>query len=328
MRLSTKIDEGVVYGLLQLTPELEEALKTGNLYLRSDSSRQSVAACTDTQTFAVRRLNQTNTLLLSTQDGDDVTAFGASSSLLEPTLSRGSVDLDSVAVYRRQKVLGPSESMDELRKRSMCSAAEFKSICEENAVFEYGGKVCKLEGEGIYLIANELISTMIGEGLGLTARFDAVMEAIGTKECPEAVEAVYKLFYDDDMDQIDTNKAAIWIGRYLLSNLAGEVTAYDFLKQWQQKTPVHSQLDITKLQGHYFEPRKGLIRPLSIDKLSGDPRVRFQQLFRLKGEWELDEISPFIRDLMDPKGKLENWVLKYARRVKKNGQIFILPRKL
>lgn len=328
MRLSAKINEGVVYGLLELTPELEEALRSGCLYLRSDKSRESVAACTETQTFSVRRLNQTNTLLLSTQDGDDITAFGTSSNLLEPILSSGSVDLPSIAVYRRQNTFGPSETMEELQNRSMCSAAEFRSICEENAVFEYCGKVCKLEDETIYFIVNELISTIIGEGLGLTARFEEVVEVSGTQECKEAVEAVYKLFYDDEMGQIDTNKAAVWIGRYLLGNLAGEVTAYDFMKQWQHKTPVHLQLDITKLEGHFFEPRKGVIRSLSVDKLSKDPRVRFQQLFQLKNEWDLDEMGPFIRDLMNINSKLENWVLKYARRVKKDGHVFILPRKL
>lgn len=328
MRLRADIEEGAVYGLLELTPELLESLKSGTLNLRSDSARQSVAACTDSHTFTVRRLNQTNTLLLSSHSGDGIVAFGAPASLLEPSAAVGVVDLDSVAIYRRQKVWGQKESLAALLDRSMCSKAEFETICRSEAVFEYEGRACKLENDSLYLIASELVSTMIGEGLGLSARFESVFEAMGTKEPKEAVFAVYQMFYDDEMCQIDVQKAAVWIGRHLLRNLAGEVTVYDFMKQWQHKMPLHLQLDLKKLSGHYFEPRRGTIRGLSLDKLSQDPRARFQQLFQLKSEWELDDIAPFIRDLMDPKGKLENWVLKYARRVKKGSSIIIMPRKV
>ncbi|KAA8909741.1 hypothetical protein TRICI_004390 [Trichomonascus ciferrii] len=352
--------------LLQLTPELQEALeakkgeRAPGLILKAPQTDAGLVVCTGNKTFKLRKMNQTNTVLTvktHVKDSDDdvemaedgpyrrpLVAFGSVPYFLEPTEISGDIRYDRVPRYVGNGKVEVSDSMvkenvDSLRQRSAISDKEFYVSWYHNAGVEINGIACIISPSVLKTLLGELLAAVVAEGLEFKQlELHSVYKALNSgdthddDEPVDVVEAVLRRFctIEDDYYRIDEEEVVNWLGIQTLREQAytKAITMETFMKQWRDSIPISSDwtLDLTKLTGSYVCPDQKTIRYLTLDLLSNNPKQRFSQLFTFKPTWDLDEIFPFIDDLRSKTVKLESFVMKYARKKTINGKITVSSR--
>jgi sister chromatid cohesion protein DCC1 len=119
------------------------------------------------------------------------------------------------------------------------------------------------------------------------------------------------------------------IGIHLLRTQArAPVAISDFHSLWKDATTIVADWprDLSQLVGTYVCPQPDTIRYLDRATLSAEPKTRFQQLLSIKSSWDLDDIAPFIEDVAHHGVKLENFILKYARKKRAGSRIIVTQR--
>ncbi|CAN6637478.1 sister chromatid cohesion protein Dcc1p [Trichomonascus vanleenenianus] len=332
VELSTAIDKSNSYKLLELSPDLLKAVEAGEkLALRAPSvASPNIVICTSDKTFKLRKLNQTNTLLLvrpssADQDGDvdmdgrgTVEAFGYVGNYLEPVEFNGFVDFSSVPVYgddeedNTNKILDTKES---LKRRSPICDAEFERHWRDTACVEINYTVYTLHDSVIHTVLSALLTVGMAQ-LRLDDAYNSLQELDEPKEVLEAV--LRKFSSGEESYDLDIDAVVRWMGHYILKQVAPgrDYPLERFMEAWRDAVVVNTNVEFTleALKGHYVQPTDTTVRFLARNKLSQDPRLRFKQLFAVKSTWELSEMVPFIDDLRDKKVKLESFVMKYARK--------------
>ena len=57
------------------------------------------------------------------------------------------------------------------------------------------------------------------------------------------------------------------------------------------------------------------VKSLPVEELPPTAAPRFEQLFKVKRAWSIDELAPYVADLLDPGRTAEQLVLLHARSV-------------
>lgn len=322
--LKAAINNQKKYGLLELTPVLAEALEKGELKIKSGQDHKAVVVCTEHKTFHLKKLNQSNSLLLSTPNDDETVIFGSATSLLEPSQGKGAIDWTGIPAWTTGK---SEKTIFDLRLHSPCSSSEFDDLWVRKPGVEIDGHVYVVSPETVHLVLIDLITSLISTRDDLNASIDEALKVVDLPDIPDrVVRAVYAKFSLPDGEGLDISIINPWIGRFLLASHTDVTSKAEFIKEWSQSLPLKVDLDLASLEDCMVEASPGYVRYFDSSTLHPDPRGRFRQIFSIKHQWELDEIAPFIRDLVPSNAKLDSWILKYARRTKRNGEILITKR--
>lgn len=101
-----------------------------------------------------------------------------------------------------------------------------------------------------------------------------------------------------------------------------------FQSLWKESTSVVPDWprDMAQLVGSYVCPQSDVIQYLDKTTLPREPKSRFHQLLSVKSAWDLDDIVPFLQDIVPAGTKIENFVLKYARKKKIGARIIVTHR--
>jgi len=101
-----------------------------------------------------------------------------------------------------------------------------------------------------------------------------------------------------------------------------------FLLAWQDAlppawglSPEPSQLDglaIVLTQADDVKLEEDVLQALPLASLPLTPKERFTALFKVKRAWAIDELAPYVRDMLDPGRSAESLVLQYGRSVVAN----------
>jgi sister chromatid cohesion protein DCC1 len=90
----------------------------------------------------------------------------------------------------------------------------------------------------------------------------------------------------------------------------------DFLSSWEAKLPSGASLSLDLLAGLFLPQDAGAKLNISYfpeSKLSLLPQTRFKELFGAKPKWRLNEIKPFLKDLLGPGVTEEQLLLANSR---------------
>ena len=110
----------------------------------------------------------------------------------------------------------------------------------------------------------------------------------------------------------------MWYGIRALRKYASRTSMpqEEFLVKWKSTFPPFSpfSIDIKMLKGWYFKPALTNIQYVSKDILPLDAKDRFKMLFKLQSQWDLEDISAFVEELNVKGLKIDNFIMKYARK--------------
>lgn len=322
--LKAAIDNRRKFGLLQLTPVLVEALKSGELKIKSGQDRRAVVVCTSNKTFLLKKLNQSNSLLLSTPDEGKTVIFGSVGNLLEPSKGVGKIDWTGVPAWKASR---SEMTLSALRLHSPCSSEEFDLFWRQKPGVEVDGHAYIVSSDIVHLVLVDIVTSLVSLGEDLTTSLEHVISVVDLPGIPqEVIRATYEKFLSQESKSLDVNLIVPWVGKFLLASHPNGIFREDFIKEWSQSLPLRFDFNLSLLEGCAVEPTAGYVQYLDSSTLSQDPRARFRQLFSIRNEWGLDQISPFVCDLVPETAKLDSWLLKYARRTRNGGSIMVTKR--
>ncbi|ODQ67129.1 hypothetical protein NADFUDRAFT_49571 [Nadsonia fulvescens var. elongata DSM 6958] len=351
VKLSANIPPLTPYKLIELPPDLLSALEatdtSNELVIKSSSKSGEAIICTADKTFQLRRINQSNTLVLlkpepaSREVNPHLVAFSNINTLLECVPTRGVVDLSCVPLYFGPGSLTgekqPSNklliSLAELDSNSPASSLEFDTEFVQSFGTEINGIACLLSRDIVFEFLGLALTTIMALKLNINAILvDELYQAIDeTNEPIQIVETIVKRFSNNQKEpyNLDMDKITKWYGIYTLMDSDRDLYVQEFYKRWEANIPVPTgkPLNYFTLKGNYINPESYLIRYFTKERLSSDPKARFAQLFEQKSTWELSEITPFVEDVMHNKAiKIESFIMKFARKRTINKKIIVSAR--
>jgi sister chromatid cohesion protein DCC1 len=344
--LNSSIDPTNQYRLLELSPRLLKAVETNShLQIKSSHNSGDVTLCTESKTFKLRQINQSNTLLIvNGEEVEDnaVTAFGTASSFLEGQEIIGSIDLTTVPVYRGDGEITKTESsieetVESLRSRSPASNEEFEALWTQNIGVEVKGVACLLDNQMTSTILTDILLTAVSKKMSLNnVDRDLIVSQSSIEEDRPVIEQVFRRFTSLGHDEttiaymFEAKAISHWYGLQVLRENAKStnLNIMEFLDRWKQAIPVNLgvELNIDDLVGHYVVPNPDTIRYFTSSILSDKPKTRFHQLFTIKSSWDFEEIVPFIEDIRNKSVKMESFIMKFARKKTVGKKVIVTAR--
>jgi sister chromatid cohesion protein DCC1 len=116
--------------------------------------------------------------------------------------------------------------------------------------------------------------------------------------------------------------------RFRARSLLSECDAWPkdkFLEAWAEALPAGEIPDLSLLNGlavilqpSVSESDEPIVQHLPVAALPLPPKERFASLFHVKRSWTLDELVPYVKDLLDPGCSATKVVLAHARSVVAN----------
>ncbi|GME97433.1 unnamed protein product [[Candida] boidinii] len=139
---------------------------------------------------------------------------------------------------------------------------------------------------------------------------------INCGEAEEGIDISYKL---------NNDKVVKFFGVYLLKlkNSLNFINEDEFLINLKNKLPFYynPNLNLNLLNGNFIRNNLNFkdIQFFNKNLLNPNPILRFKELFKIKSNWELNEIEPFLIDINIKKLKIDKFIIKFAR-IKKIGK--------
>ncbi|XP_062501736.1 sister chromatid cohesion protein DCC1-like isoform X2 [Corticium candelabrum] len=337
----------VDYRLLELPPQLEDSLQTGETLVVRGQIQEEAVLCSQTATYEMKVVDVSNTMLIcprlrTPEDSSfkeqkmedvirhlDVCATIGSYYEVRPCRPRLAKlkQILQTSAYKGPELEELSTrlySLEDLLDSVQASEKELLTALQQFGAFELNGKWRILEvqyEEGAFTS----ILTLLDEKMWS-------YKSVPLGECCMLLEELYPRFVvkhclelygqkctsEDDVDDIycfDELKVCQFYAEYLLRP-AGRFNIDDFLESWQQSVPSGMQTSLQQLMGLALwdlDARPPVIWHFPARDLPEDSTERFARLFKTRTKWTLEEIEPFIRDLATEKISANAVLLKYAR---------------
>lgn len=316
------------YKLLQLPSKILNQLesKTANLYIKSDIN--SLALCTDSETFKLRQMNHSNTVLLLNKEPDSkLIGFQKTSYEYELTEIKGSIDTSNIPIFNGRTV--PQRiDLQALKDNSICSYQEFLSNWYElgGCEIDHGAYIMSADilTELLYLLITKLMSLQVHE-----FSWEDVSSIIAPPYNDSMLTSIIHKFCTLENEKYHLNDLKItqWFGIVEMSKINHKMTDIsEFLLNWKTSLPsfYNPPLDLSQLTGYYCSPIEHKILYVDPESLSDNLSQRFKELFELDKSWNYDEFIPFISKFVPAGKKVDSIILKYGKKKKVGKNRFVV----
>ncbi|KAI9488097.1 sister chromatid cohesion protein Dcc1 [Zychaea mexicana] len=349
------------YSLIELSNEqIAEAIESSGELVIKGLPEDEAVLCTHDQTFGLRQVNTSNSLLLARQEMpndpdlhviDDLShtvevvpclaRLTRLDELLQPTRYSGQA---SEQINTKKKLY----SYNDLLSMVQASEAELlRGLVERNA-FCLNGKYRILERSFMHglldaLVTNATIVELNLDAMPVETAIDCIRQyhdENGEDDVvPEEVAmACLEAFCDKQLDntyKMDQEKVCRFMGEVILASARGKEWALDdFTQVWRKLVPDVFSPTMEMLQGLYVVTERAAttavfhqqrtqtyISYFPLSELSVDPTQRFASLFAEKKQWTPEQILPYIQDLAPDQKARDALLLRFTRTLRSNGQI-------
>ncbi|CEP61728.1 Dcc1p LALA0_S03e09538g [Lachancea lanzarotensis] len=276
-------------------------------------------------------------------------AYTKQGSELEARLTIGDIDISMLPIYSGdnesfkkslQQSNGIRWTVEELENISPCSEQEFAVKWPILGGCNVEGIACILSQEFISKVLHILLMSCMAESLNFESLdvskvFSALNKDMGEGEefNPFSLDVVrtvigkFSRVNKQGKYALQVKAVSQWYGIEALKKFAScaLIPQEEFMIKWKALFPPYFRcdLDFAALRGYFYRPLGTSIQYFSKDALPDDPRGRFAYLFKLQSTWDLNEMIPYIEQLNTTGVKIDNFVMKYARR-KKQGKLTLV----
>lgn len=320
------------YKLIQLSPELIECMENNvELTIKSPLNKDDLTLVSDTKTWKIRQMDQTNTVLLMDNTQAENTMVGISSLPYEYELNpyKYSINTSILPVYKEDVVDGVTFTLEQLIQNTPISKTEFLREWHEIGGCEVEGVCYILPSGTVTKLLDKLLTVMIAEKTDYTKdsiNRGKLIDKLKSHEYPEdAINTVVNKFWVGEKDvKVDNQRVAKWYGIQTLK-VSRPMEAKQFYIEWKSQFPnfYHIPLNLDDLRGHFYK-KSNLIGYLNEASLSKDISTRIKELFKLSSEWDINDIYPYISCLTTR--KVESVLLKYSKIKKIGSRKVVCPR--
>ena len=278
--------------------QLEDKLLAEPLYIKA-SGPNSTVLCTDSQTYALKEVQQSNALLFlkaASGDGHQLQVAGEAASWLEIAPTSVQIDLSSVPTYATGQ---PERSVP----RETLFASIPASHAEIQAALDYafcidigGGQIARAPMQAVVDTLVDLAGDLVPD--------DPLLALAVRKLCTAA----------DDPTQLDVDKICRTIARHVLATQS-PCTVDRFMLTWRAAAPVayRDRCNLGLATGLYLQPTPTTVVTMPV--LSEDPRTRVSQLFDARDRWPEKEFTEL------------GGQVKFAKRVRIGKESFVEARR-
>ncbi|ORY87891.1 sister chromatid cohesion protein Dcc1 [Protomyces lactucae-debilis] len=315
--------------------QLDDALLGQPLVIKSASSSSSVL-CTPTQTFTLKDVQQSNSLLfLADSSSNDLVVQGEGSSWLETTRVTPSIKLNLDIHNPDDGLVGKGFPADVLFSRIAASDAEIEAALSQELAIDLAvcGGFVELHVDYVLRLLGSLINMIQAADMQLTSVDEETFKA-AAKDEEDAETLVFLLhrFSNGAPLCLDGDDICRYTGEAALKQVARHPCSLaTFKAAWQEMTPVQYRgqaVALSLLEGSYVQPASNLIQYFAASSLSRNPKARLTQLFDVKERWREEEISTFLSSLVDGDAKaINSLIMKFARKVKIGKESFVEARR-
>ncbi|CAI4056491.1 hypothetical protein SKDZ_03G0500 [Saccharomyces kudriavzevii ZP591] len=270
----------------------------------------------------------------------DVLGFAKTESEFEIRETEGQLNLDSLPIYNgeldfRERTTKRSSAkviatVEELLENSPCSALEGISKWHKIGGSVKDGLLCILSQDFLSKALHVVLMSVMAESLDMQhLQVDDTYHAVGkdiedefNPYTREIIGTVLNRFAFQEPDnsawRLRIPLIAQWYGIQALRKCVSgtSMPINEFLIKWKSLFPPFfpCDIDIDMLRGYHFKPTNKTIQYIAKSTLPMDPKERFKVLFKLQSQWDLEDIKPLIEELNTRGMKIDNFIMKYARR--------------
>lgn len=274
----------------------------------------------------------------------DLMGFSTTTYEYETNLIQGKINLDMVPFYDGELNFGQNfgqdaktvylRTIDELVKNSASSKEECLEEWHKIGGCIINGYICLPSDDFMSQALNVTLVSILGGSLDMSKltldeTYKLVTDDIDEEYNPYTLEVIRTVLNkfgtkftkeEDDVEYWELNKQVIakWYGKQALNKYARQhsVAIDEFLINWKSMFPPFfpCDIDINMLRGLIYKPTDDSIRYISRATLPMEPKDRFKVLFNLQSNWLLEDMAPFVEELNTRGLKLDNFIMKYARR--------------
>ncbi|VEU19326.1 DEKNAAC100678 [Brettanomyces naardenensis] len=319
--------------LLTLNDEILETVRNGKerLYIKATSERKGCpVVCTDSKTFKIRQQNQSNCVMLLNVDDSTGLSFDRFSSrlILEDTSPEVPVaklakitDMDQ---FTSLQVKDDGYTLEKLFEDSAASRLEFDNLVPSRQIIEYRGSCYTVDDKLVTACLEKMLELLIKRGIDSGNELEIMKKLeeidVGWEEwsCLNIPEELVNLCIAKFIEsgKLEHDLVVRQFGLEVLKKHR-DLKMDDFLINLKLRLPFNysPEIDLKRsMRGAFFTYKDDtMISYLDESLLSEEPPRRFQQLFALKQQWEVDEIEPFVDRINKHGLKIEKFLLKYCK---------------
>lgn len=342
-----------VYKLVQLPPALLDVMKTGNQKIQfkaPGATKNHLVVCTDNDTYTVRQMNHSNTVLLV----NDMSANPLDASLTHRSLAPAGRVLLGVALSSYEYELTPTDGYIDTSGIATYTGSgpvpSKKTVSDviadlPIALLQFADQwhlACGSEVDGLAVLLSpafvtDVLYTVISHLVATRAdTFDPVDVASQVQKDDSRVTAPvvatiagkFCVRTAEGQLQLDEEAVARWFGLEVLKRTPSAVSDNELLLQWKSSLPpfYSAPLEMRLLHGHYCRPEVGKVRYLARAALSPEIHARIKEMFQMVREWDYDEFLPFVAEFIPATKKADSVLLKYSRKRRVGKRFVVGPR--
>ena len=220
----------------------------------------------------------------------------------------------------------------ELSAVVQCSAAELQAALQRARALEQDGRWCVIDVQYEQDVTSSLLDLLVEKEWLLTAvpLAEAVeslpYDEVAVRHCLRSLSTCRAAGWDEWAAALQQETLALDTEAMCRFRALGLLQSCDrwphakFLESWNDEMPRGVEPEARMLNGlavtveEEGEPAP-MLQALLLDSLPTAAASRFQTLFKIKPSWRLDELTPYVDDIVDPGKKAEQLVLLHARAV-------------
>jgi len=328
------------YKLLELTDELSNLVKEGNILTIRGEGEDEAVLCTRNKTFDLKAADTSNALLLlphiqtpKTHDFQcdkhlvDLPVYSSFNSYFEVKLSRAR--LGRLKFILKEHCFS-GESLEGSQKLTTDDLLDAVQASKEELMEG-------LKQLGAIYVDNQWLLLEINYQEKAFSQILALMEekCWSWKEIPlpETVEMLNELYPEFVLEhclktygvETDTEKrffslsedqVCTYYAEYILRPALGKFNFHEFMTAWKESVPDGMTTSLGHLKGVALVDMKNhppVIWHFSEHDLPDSPAERFTMLFKTRPRWKEEDITPYLVNVLGPNQKLSSLFLKYAR---------------
>ncbi|KAG7834723.1 hypothetical protein KL919_002415 [Ogataea angusta] len=320
--------------LVELNPEVLQAIENkSELRLKSATNKDYPVLVTASKTFKIRQKNHSNCVLLLSEHNGAASSYARFSNELVLAPIEPTINLHGISVLTDLSGLTSKNpvSLESIFENSPMSKEEFARLCPELNLVELEGNAYVLHEELVRDCLSSILRAIIeelvesGDEMNIMTRLQSldkqwVIDVVDKRqeesypsEIIQTVLAKYTREADEKLAFLNEKVVRLY-GVLLLKNSTQNMKEEDFALNLKLTMPFnyHPNIKLEYLGGNFIT-ENGFIRYFAESDLSENPVERISELFKLKKEWKLEEIEPFVVRINTKKIKTDKFLIKYAK---------------
>ena len=317
--------------LIEITSDILKDIESGSKLSIIGDNHLDAVICSNKNTYSIKKVETSNSIfLIPPSDNGLFTIEGKCSDYYELKAIKGRVEQlssclqPSLYISQKEEVQNPIHQSsllnhDDIRSLVQASEIEISEALKQLNVVEINGKLILLSKSGILEVIADLFNIIIENNMSIEKiDFHRCQELLGNDNQIDPVILKYAL---STLGSLHSNSDNLWeLDKSKVLKAAANITftfsngisnnrnwpCDNFLKEWSLKNPAClgiEDMDESLLRGTALKigtaPNYSFCYFPS-DELPVDLTSRFREIFKQKDMYTLEEIEPYIVDVVGP----------------------------